>query len=92
MGEHLWAGNTRVVGQITPRAAQGLKLESGGDGLETAIMYMKQEVDDAQRIAQMMAVRTLPHQSSQRGTEPSCWCSTQVTSGCSPHVHGAGGG
>ena len=57
MGEHLWAGNTRVVGQIKPRAAQGLKLESGGDGLETAIMYMKQEVDDAQRIAQMMAVR-----------------------------------
>ena len=70
-----------MVGQITPRAAQGLKLGSGGDGLETAIMYMKQEVDDAQRIAQMMAVRALPHQSSQRPTELSCWCSTQSTSG-----------
>ena len=61
MGEHLWAAHTPVVGQVTLReqrgANQGLP---AGDGLENAIQYMKQEVDDAQRIAQMMAVRSRP--------------------------------
>ncbi len=58
--QHLWADNTRVVGQVTPRAAQEVidtPVESGG--LQEAIQYMKQEVDDAQRIAQMMAVRLI---------------------------------
>ena len=46
-----------MVGQVTPRAAQGL-IETPADssGLQQAIQYMKQEVDDAQRIAQMMEV------------------------------------
>ena len=59
MGEHLWAARTPVVGQVTPREARGP--DGGlpaGDGLQGAIQYMKQEVDDAQRIAQMMAVRS----------------------------------
>ena len=61
MGEHLWAAHTPVVGQVTLPGRRGA--DEGlpaGDGLENAIQYMKQEVDDAQRIAQMMAVRSHP--------------------------------
>ena len=66
MGEHLWAAHTPVVGQVTPRGDRGA--DGGlpaGDGLQGAIQYMKQEVDDAQRIAQMMAVRSRPPSSQQ---------------------------
>ena len=59
MGEHLWAAHTPVVGQVNPRVDRGADgVLSAGDGLQDAIQYMKQEVDDAQRIAQMMAVRS----------------------------------
>lgn len=57
MGEHQWSAQSSVVGQITPGAVRGLEEEPIGDGLQEAIKYMKQEVDDAQRIAQMMEVR-----------------------------------
>lgn len=46
-----------MVGQVTPRAAQGvIETPADSSGLQQAIQYMKQEVDDAQRIAQMMEV------------------------------------
>jgi len=60
-GEHLWAAETRVVGQILPQAVQGVNDTPAGSGLQEAIEYMKQEVDDAQRIAQMMEVRATAH-------------------------------
>lgn len=50
-----------MVGQVTPRAAQGgEEVPAESSGLQEAIQYMKQEVDDAQRIAQMMEVRAQP--------------------------------
>ena len=68
MGEHLWAAHTPVVGQVTLRGHRGADEGlSAADGLENAIQYMKQEVDDAQRIAQMMAVRNHPPSWQQMG-------------------------
>ena len=44
------------MGQVTPQAIQGMEDAPAESGLQEAIQYMKQEVDDAQRIAQMMEV------------------------------------
>ena len=75
-GEHLWAANTRVVGQVRPQAIQGMEDAPAESGLQEAIQYMKQEVDDAQRIAQMMEV--IPERAPLHSVLVSCLCHQQT--------------